>query len=156
MTIRWDTGLQLGLVLPSPAPEGVGRPGLWGRQEPGAHVSRAGVVGAPGGGRLVRAWGRLPRVEAWQLGRHVCGHRVRRLLTEGCSKAHWAHIFSSQPDWSPGHTNRASPPGGEGPTIQRSLGHRMPSEPESATLLGCGYEGQGHSGSKARPSPCCP
>lgn len=81
---------------------------------------------------------------------------VRRLLTEGCSKAHWAHIFSSQPDWSPGHTNRASPPGGEGPTIQRSLGHRMPSEPESATLLGCGYEGQGHSGSKACPSPCCP
>lgn len=66
VVITWDTGLQLGLVLPSPALEGVGWPGLWGKQEPGAHVSPAGVVGAPGSGRLVRVWGRLSRVETWQ------------------------------------------------------------------------------------------
>lgn len=57
------TGLQLGLVLPSPALEGAGWPGLWGRQGPGIHISQQvwrvlqDVVGPRG---------RLPRVEAWQ------------------------------------------------------------------------------------------
>lgn len=39
---------------------------MWGTQEPRAHISPAGVVSTPGGGRLGRAWGRLPRLEAWQ------------------------------------------------------------------------------------------
>lgn len=66
MPLRWATGLYLGLVLPYPALQGEGWPGLWGRRKPEAPVLPAGAVGAPGGRRLVRAWGRLPRVEAWQ------------------------------------------------------------------------------------------
>lgn len=126
------TGLLLGLVLPSPALQGVGWPGLRARQEPGTHVSPAGM-GTPGGGRLVRARGDFHEWRPGRVGEACLGAAyLRRPLTKGYSKAHWAQILSSQPAWSPGHIDPARLPGWEEPTVQRpiSLGHRMPSEPD--------------------------
>lgn len=152
VVITWDTGLQLGLVLPSPVLEGVGRPGLWGKQEPGAHVSPAGVVGAPGSSRLVRAGGDF---QGWRPGRvgKAClwVPCVRRLLTERAPK-HTGLMFvlPSQPGALATLTEQGRQ--------SREL-HLLATECSwslSQLPFWAVATGQEHSGSKACPSPCCP
>lgn len=119
------------------------------------HVSPAGM-GTPGGGRLVRARGDFHEWRPGRVGEACLGAAyLRRLLTEGYSKAHWAQILPSQPGALATLTQQSYE---VGKSPQSRGPHPLATEcPLSLTLQASVPEGQGHLLRwQSLPISCCP
>lgn len=146
------TGLLLGLVLPSPALQGVGWPGLRARQEPGAHVSPAGV-GAPGGGRLSGPRGDFHEWWPGRAGEACLGAAYSKGVLQSTLGS---NFFPASLDGALAIETQ------QGYQVGKSLQSRgldlLATEcPLSLILQALVPEGQGIcSGGRACPPPCCP